>query len=382
MVKSESHIPKIRFQGFSDAWYAKKLSDISNSISSGKDKPLETGDYLVYGSTGIIGKTNLASYIGEYILIARVGANAGFLTKTNGEFGVTDNTLVVNLKNKKITDFLFYLLENFGLNRLIFGSGQPLITGGQLKELLFHFPNIQEQTKIGNFFQKIDQVIELQQKALDTARNYKKSMLQKMFPQKGEKVPQIRFDGFSGDWNLKKIGDISKSFSGGTPSVDNRDFYNNGTIPFIRSGEISKNKTELFITELALEKSSSKIVKKGDILYALYGATSGEVARSQIDGAINQAILTIIPKDKYDSEYLVQVLALSKNLILSKFLQGGQGNLSGAIIKDLKVMFPKFEEQKKIGEFFQKLDQQIEQHEKKLESYQNLKKAMLQRMFV
>lgn len=97
------------------------------------------------------------------------------------------------------------------------------------------------------------------------------------------KVPAIRFKGFTDPWEQRKIGTITESFSGGTPTAGKSEYYG-GEIPFIRSGEISSDSTELFITDAGLNNSSAKMVELGDILYALYGATSGEVSISRING--------------------------------------------------------------------------------------------------
>ena len=176
------------------------------------------------------------------------------------------------------------------------------------------------------------------------------------------------------------MGEISTSYSGGTPIVGNAKFYG-GTIPFIRSGEIHSSKTELFLTQEGLENSSTKLVKKGDILYALYGATSGEVGRSQIDGAINQAILAIIPKENYKAEFISQWLKINKENIVSLYLQGGQGNLSGEIVKKIEISFPSSKEQTHLGLFFRRLDSQIAESRAVLEKSRQLKKAMLAKMF-
>ncbi|EFQ69402.1 type I restriction modification DNA specificity domain protein [Enterococcus faecalis TX0470] len=178
------------------------------------------------------------------------------------------------------------------------------------------------------------------------------------------------------------MGDITESFSGGTPQAGNSDYYD-GEIPFIRSGEINDSQTELFITEKGLNNSSAKIVEKGDILYALYGATSGEVGISQINGAINQAILAIRPI-KEDEPYLIaQWLLKQKESIIRTYLQGGQGNLSSSIVKELVLKLPKDKaEQAKIGTFFKQLDDTITLHQRKLEQLKELKTAYLQVMFV
>jgi len=142
------------------------------------------------------------------------------------------------------------------------------------------------------------------------------------------------------------------------------DFGHGGQIPFIRSAEINSEITELFLTEEGLKNSSARLVAVGDILYALYGATSGEVGRARLKGAINQAILAIKPHTDYDSEYLAQWLRKSKHSIIETYLQGGQGNLSGTIVKELSVDFPSLKEQKAIGDFFRQLDHLIALHQR------------------
>ena len=195
-----------------------------------------------------------------------------------------------------------------------------------------------------------------------------------------KKSPQLRFEGFTDDWEQRKLGELTTSFSGGTPSAGNSSYYK-GDIPFIRSGEINSDKTELFLTEAGLKNSSAKMVSVGDILYALYGATSGEVGISQINGAINQAILAIKPCDGYNSHFLMQWLKLQKQKIIDKYLQGGQGNLSGSIVKNLVLNVPSYEEQQKIGSFFKQLDNTIALHQRKLDLLKEQKKGYLQKMF-
>lgn len=194
-------------------------------------------------------------------------------------------------------------------------------------------------------------------------------------------VPQFRFKDFSDSWEQRKLGAITDSFSGGTPTAGKAEYYG-GEIPFIRSGEISSDSTELFITDAGLNNSSAKMVGIGDILYALYGATSGETSISRINGAINQAILAIRPTKGDDPYMIVQWLKKQKETIISTYLQGGQGNLSGSIVKDLLITLPKNkDEQAKVGSFFKQLDQTITLHQRKLAKLKELKKGYLQKLF-
>ena len=196
-----------------------------------------------------------------------------------------------------------------------------------------------------------------------------------------KRAPKVRFKGFTDAWELRKLGEITNSYSGGTPSVGIDEYYD-GKIPFIRSGEINSESTEFFLTETGLNNSSAKMVNVGDILYALYGATSGEVGVSRICGAINQAILAIIPDNGYDTYFIMQWLRREKQNIVSTYLQGGQGNLSGTIVKDLSIDFPNtYIEQEKIGGFFRNLDNLITLHQRKLDKMKELRKAFLNLIF-
>ncbi|MFO1471764.1 MAG: restriction endonuclease subunit S [Turneriella sp.] len=178
-------VPRLRFPEFRDSgeWEEKPFQRVCHSISSGKDKLDSNGKYNLYGSTGVIGKTESATYHGRYILIARVGANAGFLTLADGKFGVTDNTLVISLQPSTDLDFVYYSLLQFGLNKLIFGSGQPLITGGQLKELALCFPaSVEEQQRIAACLTALDELIAAQAEKISALKAQKKGLMQGLFP--------------------------------------------------------------------------------------------------------------------------------------------------------------------------------------------------------
>ena len=208
------------------------------------------------------------------------------------------------------------------------------------------------------------------------------NMIKVKIEEKGDfmSISKIRFKGYDNSLERKTIGDITTSFSGGTPKSSNKTYYE-GNIPFIRSGEIKSKQTELFISDDALKDSSAKMVEKGDILYALYGATSGEVAISQINGAINQAILAIKPNSGYSSEFIVNYLKKEKDNILEKYLQGGQGNLSAAIVKSIELYLPSLDEQSAIGSLFHTLDDLLTSYKENLANYQSLKETMLSKMF-
>ena len=186
-------------------------------------------------------------------------------------------------------------------------------------------------------------------------------------------VPNLRFPEFQGEWEKCKLGDVCFFFSGGTPSSSNKDFYG-GNIPFIRSGELHKEETELFITQSGYEKSSAKMVEVGDLLLAMYGATSGDVAISKIKGAINQAILCI--RTKHNNKFIESVWNKHVSKILVKYLQGGQGNLSADIVKRISFSFPSLAEQEKISHLIQLIDKRISTQNKVIDKLQSLIKGL------
>ena len=182
------------------------------------------------------------------------------------------------------------------------------------------------------------------------------------------------------DWEVKKFNKFSKFYSGGTPLTSKSEYYG-GEIPFIKSGEIYYDRTEQFLTQEGLNNSSAKLVYRGDLLYALYGANSGEVAISQLEGAINQAILCIQQnKDEAETIYLYNYLKLEKSNIINKFLQGGQGNLSADIIKNLQIPLPPLPEQKKIADCLSTWDVAIEKQSQLINALTDRKKALMQQL--
>ena len=158
-------VPALRFPEFTEGWNYESLDTIAPNITSGRSKP-SLGEYNLYGSTGIIGKTATADYSGDMLLVARVGANAGSLQLVNDSCGITDNTLIIK-PCKLSSHYLYFYLQHYNLNRLVFGSGQPLITAGMLKKVIIPFGNQLEQKKIENFLCCIDERITTQNKIIE-----------------------------------------------------------------------------------------------------------------------------------------------------------------------------------------------------------------------
>ena len=231
-----------------------------------------------------------------------------------------------------------------------------------------------EQEKISNLFAALNERIAKQRDLIEALKKYKRGVMRAIFRGKA-----ILFSETT-KWKSVRLGDECTFFSGGTPRSTDSSFYG-GEIPFIRSGEIHGAKTELFLTDDGLKHSSAKLVSKGDLIVALYGATSGEVDISQIDGAINQAILCIRPK-LVNRTFLKYLLEDSKDDILNTYLQGGQGNLSAEIIKNLVFDIPDDRSQSAVVDFLDMIDQRISKDLMKLESIATLRSALMQQLFI
>lgn len=397
--------PEIRFVGFTDTWEQCKFNDVSDIVRGASPRPIkdtkwfddesEVGWLRISDVTEQDGRIHYLKQrisdagqektrvLNEPHLLLSIAATVGKPVINYVKTGVHDGFLIF-LNPEFDHEFMFQWLEMFRPEWQRYGQpgSQVNLNSELVKNKEIMLPNRDEQTKIGDFFKSIDNLITLHQRKYDKLVIVKKSMLEKMFPKEGSNIPEIHFGGFTDAWEQRKLGEISNSFSGGTPSVGNDNFYG-GSIPFIRSGEIQSEKTELFITDLAMKNSSAKLVEQGDILYALYGATSGEVGISRIDGAINQAILAIKPLKEYNSYFISQWLRKEKANIVNTYLQGGQGNLSGNIVKELNIKIPQdCNEQKRIGELFENVDNLITLHQRELEKLNNIKKSCLEKMFI
>lgn len=391
MVKN-NEMPAIRFSGYTDAWEQCKLSDITEVImgqspSSKNYTDNPNDDILVQGNADLkdgkvvprLWTKEITKTIDKGGIILTVRAPVGDIAKT--DYKVVLGRGVAGIKGN---DYIYQFLQKLQYNRywvsLSSGSTFESINSNDIKDLIIDIPSIEEQTKISMLLNNVNSIITLHQRKLEKLKSTKKALLQKLFPQNESKFPELRFKGFTDTWEQRKLGDVVKSYSGGTPTASNKEYYG-GDIPFIRSAEINSDTTELYITQKGLDNSSAKIVEKGTILYAMYGATSGEVGISKINGAINQAILAMIPLE-YNGKIIAQYLRKNKESIIGKYLQGGQGNLSANIILELPIQLPGLEESNQIANFLESFDNIITLHQRKLEMLKNVKKGLLQKMFV
>ena len=382
-MTEQAKVPAIRFAGFTDPWEQRKFSDMyevnnerNTDCKLGYDRTLSIATMTFNGGNGAA-DDSLNSY-----KVIRVGdiAFEGHANKVHayGRFVLNDAgdglmsprfSCLRPIVEQRYSFWKYYIPYEETMRPILVKATKSgtmmneLVPDDLMRESIL-VPCLAEQEAIGDCLSQLDSLITLHQRKYDKLVVFKKSMLEKMFPKDGESVPEIRFAGFTDPWEQRKLGELALTYSGGTPSAGNSAYYG-GEIPFIRSAEIDCDSTELSLTVAGLNNSSAKLVDKGMVLYAMYGATSGEVAISKIKGAINQAILAMDASDMAANRFIAYWLRRQKKSITETFLQGGQGNLSGAIIKELGIPQPSLDEQRQIGSFFSNLDDLITLHQRK-----------------
>ena len=366
-----SRIPEIRFCGFTDDWEQRKLSDDVSSIDTGKSKfdTKESGDCEILGSTGVIGYDDSFDYEGDFLLTARVGANAGTLYRHSGKVKITDNT--VFLQGSHI-DFVFYLLNKFDLKKMSFGSGQPLIKASELKYLKLMMPvQNEEKEKIATYFLNLDSLITLHQRKLDKLVNVKKSMLEKMFPQQGSRIPEIRFCGFTDDWEQRELGNIGQTYTG--LSGKTKDDFGHGHAQFVTYMNVFSNPIcNPKMNEPIEVDSKQNEVEVGDVFFTTSSETPKEVGMTSVliekQGKmyLNSFCFGYRLYEKYDSYYLAYMLR--SNSFREKIIMLAQGisryNISKNKVMEIDVFVPLYKEQMEIGKYFRDLDTLITLHQR------------------
>ena len=265
------------------------------------------------------------------------------------------------------------------------GSTFESINSTDIKEAIVSVPAIEEQNKIGSFLKQLDNIIALHQRKCEQTKELKKFMLQKMFPKKGEKNPEIRFPGFTDAWEQRKLGELSNIVGGGTPSTTNSEYWD-GDIDWYAPAEIGEqryvSKSKKTITELGLKKSSARILPVGTVLFTSR-AGIGNTAILGKEATTNQGFQSIVPNpNKLDSYFIY-----SRTNELKRYGEvTGAGStfveVSGKQMSKMPIMIPELSEQEKIGSFFKQLDDTIALHQRKCDELKEIKKTLLKNLFI
>ena len=392
--------PKLRFPGFDEPWKAALLSDyfvknikknadgaITNVIcNSAKQGLIPQRNYF---DKDIANSDNTDGYYiietNDFVYNPRKSTDAPYgpiSCYKYPEAGIVSPLYLCFRAKQEINPLYFeWCFRSSVWHRYIYMSGDSgarhdrvSIKDDTFFAMPINIPSAKEQDRIALFLNAIEQRIDKQRSLVEALKKYKRGVMRAIFRDKA-----ILFSETT-KWKSVRLGDECTFFSGGTPKSTDSSFYG-GAIPFIRSGEIHSDKTELFLTDDGLKYSSAKMVSKGDLIIALYGATSGEVDISKIDGAINQAILCIRPS-WINKVYLKYLLEDRKDDILNTYLQGGQGNLSAEIIKNLIFDIPDEGSQLVVVDFLNTMDRRINSSIMLMENLITLRSGLMQQLFI
>lgn len=350
-------------------WDVKVLGDLCNSIKSGKNKKkANKGKYPVYGSTGLIGYTDVFAYDGLMILIARVGANAGFIYCVDEKCDVSDNTLILNVKSCYNFNFAYNQLLYYNLNKLVFGSGQPLVTAGLLKALKIVLPPFSEQQKIAEILNMWDKAIEKQTQLIKKLELRKKGLMQQLLS--GKK----RLFGFSGEWKKVKAGLLFGSSS----------IRSNKLEPLLSvtqdKGVVPRDMLETRVTMPKGDLSSFKLVNAGDFVISLRSFEGG-LEYSKYRGIVSPAYTVLNKKidisDVFYKVYFKSYDFIQRLAVAVIGIRDGK-QISYSDFCYIKIPYPSLQEQNAIANVFVSCEHEIFLAKQKLSNFQQQKKGLMQ----
>lgn len=403
--------PIIRFKGYQDDWEQRKSGEIaplrggfafkSNEYSPDGVPIVRISNILSDGSVGsdfaYYGEQNSDDMYALYdgaVVLAMSGATTGKISVLHTKKGQKyyQNQRVGYFTPTDSCDYGFIKtimrsqLFAEQLSSVLVAGAQPNVSSREIDGFEFMIPKSKdEQQKIGVYFSKLDHLITLHQRKCDETKRLKKYMLQKMFPQNGEKVPEIRFSGFTDDWEQRKLSEIAlQTYGGGTPKTANEEFWK-GNIPWIQSSDLIEErlfnvKPRKYISQEAISKSATKLVPQNSVAMVTRVGV-GKLAFMPFSYATSQDFLSL-SELKIEPEFAVYALYKMMRLVSNEV----QGTSIKGITKDellaKEILIPDCEEQKKIGAYLHNLDHLITLHQRELENLQNIKRFMLGKMFV
>lgn len=397
----KQNVPELRFAEFEGEWEEKRLGELAINISSGKSKmQCENGDYPFYGSTGVIGYSDCFDYSGERILVARVGANAGGVYKVSGQYSVSDNTLMIDVGDDLQHEFAYSYLIRLGLNKLVFGSGQPLITGGQLKQLSINIPSLPEQQKIASFLTAVDARLQLLRHKKALMEEYKKGLMQRIFSQ------EVRFKKDDGgefeEWEEKRLGEVYTFKTTNSFSRENLN-YEDGEVMNIHYGDIhtkfkphfklNEENVPFINPEISLDKiKEENYCQIGDLVIADASEDYADVGKAievvDLNGKKTLAGLhTILARP----DLAIMAVGFGAYLLRSdsvrrQIMTIAQGtkvlSIAPSRLAEVELSIPSKEEQQKISRFLSAVDEKINLVAEQIAQSEVWKKGLMQGMFV
>lgn len=411
-MTKKSDAPAIRFKGFSDAWEQRKLGDIADIVGGGTPStgnqsywdgyidwyaPAEIADQIYANSsqkkiTGLGYENSSAKMLppGTVLFTSRAGiGKTAILTRK----GCTNQGFqsIVPHRGELDSYFIFSRTEELKRYGELVGAGSTFVevSGKQMAVMeLMMPPTMREQQTIGGFFQQLDHLITLHQRKFEKLTNVKKSMLEKMFPQNGSSYPEIRFKGFTDPWEQRKLSELVQIERGGSPRpID--DFITDAPngLNWVKIGDAPTQGN--YITKTA-EKirpeglSKTREVHPGDLILS-NSMSFGKPYIMGIDGCIHDGWLLI--RNTYgvfDLTFLCHLLGTPQMLSQYRSLAAGStvNNLNKELVGNTYVTIPSITEQRVLGAYLEQLDNLITLHQRELEKLQNIKKSMLEKMFV
>ena len=403
-LKEKYNVPRIRFDYFKEEWDEKRFKDFTK-LSQGlqiaiSSRFLEDGENRYFYITNeFLNPNSTKKYYIESpsenvictvddILMTRTGNTGKVITNISGAFH--NNFFKVDYDNFKTSKmFLYYLLTSNNIHKeIIIRAGNstiPDLNHSDFYSIKSSVPSLPEQTAIGSLFRTLDDLLAGYKDNLANYQSLKATMLAKMFPKAGQTVPEIRLDGFEGEWELLEINDLADDFqSGGTPKTNVQEYWD-GEIPWIQSSDLETDclfeiKVQKSISEKGLKKSSAKIIPK-DSIAVVTRVGVGKLAVMRHEYATSQDFLSL-SNLKSNIEFTAY--------LLYRLLQKEVTQLQGTSIKGItkvellskKVLIPSLSEQQAIGTYFSNLDNLIAAHQEKISQLETLKKKLLQDMFI
>jgi type I restriction enzyme, S subunit len=379
-----------------DDWDVKVVSNVATAVASGTSSDYsEFGDFPVYGSTGMIGTSLKPDYTGWAILIARVGANAGKISIVDGDYGVTDNTIIVRLNNTVDRSYFWRQLEAKRLNTLVFGSGQPLITGTQIKSLLLPYPpEKEEQEAIAAALSDSDVYIESLRQLIAKKRAVKQGAMQALLTGESRLSGFQKKSGFKQslvglipeDWDVVRAVDACSKIQDGThfsPHVGGADYLyvtskniRFGYLDLSTAGHIDRDQHRAIYLRCD--------VKKGDLLLTKDGANTGNAALNTLDEEISLlssvAFLRFLPKEHSSKYFLQQILSSYGQRQIQEAMTGNAiTRLTLEKINNLLFPVPpSLSEQIAIACILSDMDAEVAELEVKLDKARDIKQGMAQ----